>query len=542
MRNTTVIPTLPKVHNILEGVMKYRKIILLSIILCLAIYAAYTISKSYKISKILYEMKAVDDYIIVSSKLNKQKDLKLCDFYIASAFRPYMGNHQFFNYIDLSITEKIITNGVRSIYVDIFNDNMGINANPVISSGIKEGQWKLSLNTVPFEDLCKLLSTICFNAGYVNNFEDPFILMLNLNVNGNLTCLNKIRNNIYTHLRRYLLSNKYTYGKVNMAQVPIKYLKNKLLIFTSNGYQHSDLEEFVNYSWEKESLKKISYEALDPETINPDVIKIDGETLKNYNKNNLTIVTPSESESITNIYTTNYNPNYFWDTGCQIVCMNYQLIDDHFENYIVKFKNDSYVSKPNILQGATIKEKVNIQETELSKKIKTIDMDNDGQQCPEVPSEDYLSGNKIHTYRDNNSRYGLCFIKKKDSYCNCSGDDCTNKELYNDNTLDNSKKYKLCCSNKKINDPYINNNKHYLSQIGDDIKSNNKLDIDIEKNDNFKNLNLHRLAQPSDKKSNSIENKNICLIDIHTEPQRCPKDWEKSGNLSNGYSICCRNT
>ena len=44
-----------------------------------------------------------------------------------------MGNNQFFNYIDLSITEKIITNGVRSIYVDIFNDNMGIEANPVIS-------------------------------------------------------------------------------------------------------------------------------------------------------------------------------------------------------------------------------------------------------------------------------------------------------------------------------------------------------------------------------------------------------------------------
>ena len=543
MTTTSVIPTLPKVPNILEGVMKYRKIILLSIILCLAIYVAYTISKSYKISKILYEMKAVDDYVIVSSKLNKQKDLKLCDFYIASAFRPYMGNHQFFNYIDLSITEKIITNGVRSIYVDIFNDNMGIEANPVISCGLKEGQWKLSLNTVPFEELCKLISTTCFNAGYVNNFEDPFILMLNLNVNGNLTCLNKIRNNIYTHLRRYLLSNKYTYGKVNMGQVPIKYLKNKLLIFTSNGYQHSDLEEFVNYSWDKESLKKISYEALDPNTINTDVIKIDGETLKNYNKNNLTIVTSSESISVTDIYTTNYNPNYFWDTGCQIVCMNYQLLDDHFDNYIAKFKNDSFISKPTILQGATIKEKVTIQETELSKKMKTIDMNNDGQRCPETPSEDYLSGNDIVTYKDNNSRYGLCFVTPQNDPCNCSGDDCTNKDLYNDNTLDESTNYKLCCSNKNINDPYINNNKHYLSKIGDDNTNHEtNLDMSIEGNDNFKNLNLYRLAQTPDEKPNSIENKNICLIDIHTEPPRCPKGWEKSGSLSNGYSICCRNT
>ena len=490
-------------------------------------------------------MKALDNYVIVSSKLNKERDLKLCDFYIASAFRPYMGNHQFFNYIDLSITEKIITNGVRSIYVDIFNDNMGIEANPVISTGLKEGQWKLSLNTVPFEDLCKLISTTCFNAGYVNNFEDPFILMLNLNVNGNLTCLNKIRNNIYTHLRRYLLSNKYTYGKVNIGQVPIKYLKNKLLIFTSNGYQHSDLEEFVNYSWDKESLKKISYEALDPNTINPDVIKIDGETLKNYNKNNLTIVTPLESISFTNIYTTNYNPNYFWDTGCQIVCMNYQLLDDHFDNYIAKFKNDSFVSKPSQLQGATIKEKVNIQETELSKKMSKINFMNDGQRCPEAPSEDYLSGNKLIPYMDDNSRYGLCFITPNGEPCNCSDDDCINTNLYNGIILD--AEYKLCCSNKKINDPYINNNKHYLSQLGeDDTNHETKLDIvDKEINDNFKNYNLYKLddgSDGSDKIPNKIENKNICLIDVHTEPPRCPKGWEKSGNLSNGYSICCRNT
>jgi len=183
MTSTSVIQQIPRVPNILEGVMKYRTIIIVSIILCVSIYIAYTISKSYKISKILYDMKSVDNYVIVSSKLNKQKDLKLCDFYIASAFRPYMGNHQFFNYIDLSITEKIISNGVRSIYVDIFNDNMGIDANPVISTGLKEGQWKLSLNNVSFEELCKLLSTTCFNAGYVNNFEDPFILMLNLNIN-----------------------------------------------------------------------------------------------------------------------------------------------------------------------------------------------------------------------------------------------------------------------------------------------------------------------------------------------------------------------
>ena len=39
-------------------------------------------------------------------------------------------------------TENIIKKGVRAMYIDIFNSNMGIDANPVIASGLKNGQWK----------------------------------------------------------------------------------------------------------------------------------------------------------------------------------------------------------------------------------------------------------------------------------------------------------------------------------------------------------------------------------------------------------------
>jgi hypothetical protein len=373
--------------SIPPNIIKFKNTIIVSIILVIAIYVSYIISKSYKISKILSDMSILDGYTLINSQLIKHKELKLCDFYIASAFRPYLGYNQFFNYIDLSITEKIIKNGARSIYIDIYNDSMGEFANPVISTGIAKGQWKLSLNTVPFEDLCRLLSTICFNAGYVNNFDDPFILILNLNVNGNINCLNKIRNNIYAYLRRYLLSNKYTYNKVNISQVPIKYLKKKMLIFSSDGYQYSDLEEFINLSWSKDGLKKISYEALYPDVADLSVLKIDTNNLKNYNKNNITIVTPREPLSFTNLFTTNYDPTKIWETGCQIVCMNYQKIDEYFESYIEKFKNDSFYPKPKELMGATIKPKIIPTDTPVSGEIKT--GDEEGViNCPEIPSED----------------------------------------------------------------------------------------------------------------------------------------------------------
>ena len=558
-------------------VIKYKNTIIITIVFIVVLYIAYKLSKSYRVSKVLNDISLMDGYVLVSSKLNEHRELKLCDFYIASAFRPYLGPNQYLEYIDLSITEKIITNGVRSIYVDVFNDNMGEFANPVISTGVKSGQWKLSLNSVTFEDLCKLLSTIVFNAGYVNNYEDPFILMLNLNVNNNLNSLNKMRDIIYTHFRRYLLSNKYTYGKVNIGQVPIKYLKKKMLIFSSDGYQDSELDEFINYSWEREALKKISYESLDPSATNPSVLKLDSETLRNYNKNNLTIVTPNESFSITSIFTKNYKPNYFWDSGCQIVCLNYQLIDDHIDTYLSKFKNDSFIPKPDDLRGAAIRERVNLQETELSKKLKDPNLEND-HSCPDAPSEDYVVSSGSLNYKDENSPLGLCFISE-DKNCNSEKDTtnpddktCPNDSLYStykykSDYQDNSQY--LCCSNTRTNrpnnkDPYdniISSTKYYISQTDNAVGDNSIEDSLIEGTSNFKSvdtssetpekpvptrkdnriLSIHKLNYFPATVMESLENKNVCLIDKNN-PARCPSGWDKTATTGYGYNICCKNT
>ena len=43
------------------------------------------------------------------------------------------------------------------------------------SNGIKEGNWKLTLNTVPFEECCKIIGTHAFKSGRVNNYNDPLM-------------------------------------------------------------------------------------------------------------------------------------------------------------------------------------------------------------------------------------------------------------------------------------------------------------------------------------------------------------------------------
>ena len=139
-----------------------------------------------------------------------------------------------------------------------------------------------------------------------------------------------------------MLDNRYTYGKINLAEEFVTEFEKKIVIITSGGYENSSLEELVNSSWKNEIITKINYESLDPAVKFTKSIKFNSGELREYNKNNLTIVTPNEAK----FFTHNYHPNYFFESGCQFVCLNYQKFDKHFDKYITKFRRDSFIPKP----------------------------------------------------------------------------------------------------------------------------------------------------------------------------------------------------
>ena len=154
--------------------------------------------------------------------------------------------------------------------------------------------------------------------------------------------MNKIKKILYSSFKSNLLNNNYTFSSINMAKVPIKELLEKVIIFTSGGYENSQLEELVNYSWDKQELNQISYGALDPLVPDSDAIKYNSDSLKSFNKNNITMVVPKEFS----LKTSNYNPQYAWDSGCQLVFINYNNSDANYDSYITKFRNDSFLPKP----------------------------------------------------------------------------------------------------------------------------------------------------------------------------------------------------
>jgi hypothetical protein len=59
----------------------------------------------------------------------------------------------------------------------------------------------------------------------------------------------------------------------------------------------------------------------------------------------MTLVVPKEFS----LFTSNYNPEYAWDAGCQLVFINYNNADVNYDGYLTKFRNDSFLPKPNHL-------------------------------------------------------------------------------------------------------------------------------------------------------------------------------------------------
>ena len=64
-------------------------------------------------------------------------------------------------------------------------------------------------------------------------------------------------------------------------------------------------------------------------------------------RENLALIVPDDNV----LFTNNYNPNNFFDTGCQMIAMNYQKVDKYMEEYFTKFKNSSFVEKPESLKS-----------------------------------------------------------------------------------------------------------------------------------------------------------------------------------------------
>ena len=148
---------------------------------------------------------------------------KLSDFYIASAYKPYVCYYHKYDYCSLEVFRQVLTAGPRMIELEIFNDSFSVDVEPVVASGTEMENGNFHLNSLPFTEVLKTIASTVFNQKYVNDLkDDPFIIYLNLKNNRNIISLQKISKYIFEILGEFLLDIKYAYNSdILMLNLPI---------------------------------------------------------------------------------------------------------------------------------------------------------------------------------------------------------------------------------------------------------------------------------------------------------------------------------
>jgi hypothetical protein len=314
------------------------------VILFLAI--VFFFSSSFRVGRTLDYIEMYPSYQnIISYPFGKGVDrYKLSQLYVASSYNPCSAHNITFDYLHLDILKAILKSGARYIELEVFNDKYSPDAVPIVSTGNEAGEWKLSLNTLTFDDCCKVIAENAFKIQDgdkgVPNPEDPLFIGLNLKTNGNLFTLDTINDILLDYFEDYMIKDhRYQYQQKSLGDIEIGILREKVVIISSNGFQGSKLEEIVNSSWDNpKRMRRYHYSELE-------ALDFDELELRNFNKKNLTIVVPN-SES--DFGATNYDMNFARNCGCQFICMNYQHPDNknYIGNYIDFFKAKGIKKKP----------------------------------------------------------------------------------------------------------------------------------------------------------------------------------------------------
>jgi len=563
--------------GLLELMKKYKFVLFFLGIFIIILIISILISEKVRVNICLDNLKVYPKYLQIDSILRNEDvaSNKLSNFYVASSYKSCVGTRHKFDYVSTDILEHVLKAGARFVWLDIFNETMEKNTSPVVSSGSEEGEWQYTLNTILFEDCCKTIKDIAFVSGEVDNYNDPLFLALNLNVNRNINTLNKIKDIIFNTFENILLPYKYSYTQKNLGQIKISDLLGKIVILASTGFEDTELEELINYSWDKEYIRLINFKNIIDDQ-NPDVIKMDKEELQNYNNNNLSIVLP-EDNSINSI---NYDPNLGWNSGCQFVCMNYQILDKKMDSYITKFKTSSFINKPIELTGKFSNDDV------LSKNVPKEPSPSKSEthvNCPEKPSlvnkvnEDTLNPDMSVLYKDSNKKLGVCGFstscpidytedgqkKWKEMKLGLSlvmsNEDKKNNDFdfgcINSNAGNTPEGYqfinwkpKICCSTLKKNtmtnmytlSPQCHKPEDFNGTVGIKVK-----DKDVSRTPFTQGTRDGEYTWVYPKickieNEDSIKKGKNCVLSSNP----CPRGWKINGgdiDLENGWKLCCRN-
>jgi hypothetical protein len=325
-----------------DSIVSNYMIVVAIVIIIILILLVFFLSKSYRVGRTMDTMVLYQSYQTLRSfPYSKASFVRLGDCRIAASYNSVLSGYQMYDYTSEAVLLSVLRSGARYVEFNVFNSSYRDDAYPVVNNGYKEGEWRMCINDTSLEKCFYILVQNAFEVMNketgVPNPEDPLFIGFNLSTNYHLLCLNRIAQLILQYFPDKLLESRYSYQNSDkLMDMTLGQLSNKVVLFSSDGFQGSNLEELINYSWDSgNKLRRVYYgDVLENESL---------DELREFNKSGMTIIVPHREGDI---ITVNYDSAPFLNAGCQFIAMNYQLIDAYMDPYITMFKNYSIMQKP----------------------------------------------------------------------------------------------------------------------------------------------------------------------------------------------------
>jgi hypothetical protein len=250
--------------------------------------------------------------------------------------------------------EIAINGGARLLDFDIYALNFSKSGIPIVTVAHDKTNRNLMHNYVTLE---KCFQTIhkCYLKQNQTPPLDPLFLHLNIHNSVSEITMNNIAKLIIYYFQQYngnyLLAPNFHYQKTNLGSVPLCTLLGKVIIMVSikNRNPSPLLDELINSR--TNFLFTKSYSWLDVKNYYSKQELIDNNKYRlSLVKTSFDLYAKNDENTMFSKTTINNDPLICFNTGCQFIMMNFQLLDSNLLTYLSYFKKSSFVLKPKSLQ------------------------------------------------------------------------------------------------------------------------------------------------------------------------------------------------
>ena len=254
----------------------------------------------------------------------------LFDYYIKSAYNACSGGNYKNGFVNICNLKAVIKQGVRCLDFEVYS----VNDNPVVATSTSDSFYvKETFNSVNFVSVMDTIRNYAFSGSTCPNPTDPIIIHLRCKSN-NQNMYSKLAG-IFQSNNDIMLGMNYSFeieGK-NLGNVPLLSLKNKVILVMDRSnpafIENDDLLEYVNMTSNSIFMREYDYYNI---RNNPDI-----DELTDFNRRGMTIVTPDNESN-----PPNPSGMVCRASGCQMVAIRYQLVDNNLLENALFFDRAGY--------------------------------------------------------------------------------------------------------------------------------------------------------------------------------------------------------